>query len=161
MTGRGDKTVITNRKARHEYFVLDVFEAGMVLKGAEVKSIREGRANLQDSFVRVESDAVRMYGMHVSPYSYSRDDLDPIRPRPRSAGSRSFRYACTSRTAAPRSRSRPREARRATTNARPSPQPTPSATSTAPSKASATVSSGRTRFARRCGLRDAREPLRE
>jgi SsrA-binding protein len=81
MTGRGDKTVITNRKARHEYFVLDVFEAGMVLKGAEVKSIREGRANLQDSFVRVEPDAVRMYGMHVSPYSYSRDDLDPIRPR--------------------------------------------------------------------------------
>ncbi|MDQ1468233.1 MAG: SsrA-binding protein, partial [Actinomycetota bacterium] len=42
MTGRGDKTVITNRRARHEYFVLDVFEAGMVLKGAEVKSIREG-----------------------------------------------------------------------------------------------------------------------
>ena len=81
MTGRGDKTVITNRKARHEYFVLDVFEAGMVLKGAEVKSIREGRANLQDAFVRVETDAVRLYGMHVSPYSYSRDDLDPIRPR--------------------------------------------------------------------------------
>jgi SsrA-binding protein len=53
----------------------------MVLKGAEVKSIREGRANLQDSFVRVEPDAVRMYGMHVSPYSYSHDDLDPIRPR--------------------------------------------------------------------------------
>jgi SsrA-binding protein len=81
MTGRGDKTVITNRRARHEYFVLDVFEAGMVLKGAEVKSIREGRANLQDAFVRVEPDAVRMYGMHVSPYSYSHDDLDPVRPR--------------------------------------------------------------------------------
>jgi len=81
MTGRGDKTVITNRRARYEYFVLDVFEAGMVLKGAEVKSIREGRANLQDAFVRVEPDAVRMYGMHVSPYSYSRDDLDPVRPR--------------------------------------------------------------------------------
>ncbi|HEY5011256.1 MAG TPA: SsrA-binding protein SmpB [Acidimicrobiia bacterium] len=81
MTGRGDKTVITNRRARHEYFVLDVFEAGIVLKGAEVKSIREGRANLQDSFVRVEPDAVRMYGMHVLPYSYSREELDPVRPR--------------------------------------------------------------------------------
>jgi SsrA-binding protein len=80
-TGRGDKTVITNRRARHDYFVLDVFEAGMILKGAEVKSIREGRANLQDAFVRVEPDAVRLYGMHVSPYFYSHDDIDPVRPR--------------------------------------------------------------------------------
>ena len=78
---RGDKTVITNRRARHEYFVLNVFEAGMVLKGAEVKSIREGRANLQDAFVRVDNDAVRLYGMHVSPYFYSHEELDPIRPR--------------------------------------------------------------------------------
>jgi SsrA-binding protein len=80
-TNRGDKTVITNRRARHDYFVLDVFEAGMVLKGAEVKSIREGRANLQDAFVRVEPDAVRLYGMHVSPYFYSHEELDPVRPR--------------------------------------------------------------------------------
>ncbi len=81
MAGRGDRTVITNRKARHEYFVQDVFEAGLVLKGAEVKSIREGHANLQDAFVRVDGDAVRLYGMHIQPYAFSRLELDPVRPR--------------------------------------------------------------------------------
>ena len=81
MAGRGDRTVITNRKARHDYFVHDVFEAGLVLKGAEVKSIREGHANLQDSFVRVDNDAVRLYGMHIQPYPFSRIELDPVRPR--------------------------------------------------------------------------------
>jgi len=81
MPGRGDQTVITNRKARHDYTILDVFEAGVVLKGAEVKSIRNSRANLQDSFARVEDGEVFLYGMHVSPYEYSRGDLDPVRKR--------------------------------------------------------------------------------
>lgn len=81
MPGRGDQTVITNRKARHDYAILDVFEAGVVLKGAEVKSIRNSRANLQDSFARVEDGEVFLYGMHVSPYEYSRGDLDPVRKR--------------------------------------------------------------------------------
>lgn len=79
---RGDKTVITNRRARHEYSILDVFEAGLVLKGSEVKSIREGRANLQDAFARVTAGEVWLFGMHVSPYAYAHIDVpDPVRAR--------------------------------------------------------------------------------
>ncbi|MDQ1430475.1 MAG: SsrA-binding protein [Actinomycetota bacterium] len=52
-----------------------------MLGGPEVKSVREGRANLQDSYARVEDDEVWLYGMHVSPYSYSRVELDPVRRR--------------------------------------------------------------------------------
>ena len=81
MPNRGDQVVITNRKARHEYFVLDSYECGVVLKGAEVKSIRNGRANLQDGYARVVDGEVWLYGMHVSPYEFSRRDLDPVRPR--------------------------------------------------------------------------------
>jgi len=79
---RGDKTVITNRRARHDYFVVDVFEAGVALKGAEVKSIREGRANLQDSFARINDGEVWLHGMHVAPYAYAHIDVpDPVRER--------------------------------------------------------------------------------
>ena len=72
---------IQNRRARHDYHVLESFEAGLVLKGAEVKSIREGRANLQDSYARVVDGEVWLMGMHISPYSYSRGELDPVRQR--------------------------------------------------------------------------------
>jgi SsrA-binding protein len=78
---RGDQVVINNRKARHDYFVLDSYECGIVLKGAEVKSIRNGRANLQDGYARVENGEVWLYGMHVSPYEFSRAELDPVRRR--------------------------------------------------------------------------------
>jgi SsrA-binding protein len=78
---RGDQVVITNRKARHDYFVLDSYECGVVLKGAEVKSIRNGRANLQDSYARMEDGELWMHGMHVLPYEFSRAELDPVRPR--------------------------------------------------------------------------------
>jgi SsrA-binding protein len=81
MSRRGDQTVITNRKARHEYFVLDSYEAGIVLLGAEVKSIRNGRANLQDAYARIDDGEVYLFGMHVSPYEFSRGDLDPVRRR--------------------------------------------------------------------------------
>jgi SsrA-binding protein len=81
MSRRGDQLVITNRKARHEYFVLESFECGIVLRGAEVKSVRYGRANLQDSYARVEDGEVWLYGMHISPYEFSRGDLDPVRRR--------------------------------------------------------------------------------
>ena len=81
MSRRGDQLVITNRKARHEYFVLESYECGIVLRGAEVKSIRWGRANLQDSYARVEGGEVWLYGMHVSPYEFSRGDLEPLRRR--------------------------------------------------------------------------------
>ncbi len=81
MSRRGDQVVITNRKARHEYFVLESYEAGIMLAGAEVKSIRNGRANLQDAYARIDDGEVWLFGMHVSPYEFSRGDLDPVRRR--------------------------------------------------------------------------------
>jgi len=79
---RGDQLVITNRRARYDYHILEAFECGIVLEGAEVKSIRNGRANLQDAYARVEQGEVWLHGMHVSPYEFSHDrTLDPIRPR--------------------------------------------------------------------------------
>ena len=80
MAPRSDAT-INNRRARHDYHVLDSYECGLVLKGAEVKSIRDGKANLRESYARVDNGEVFLHGMHVAPYSYSRDELDPIRPR--------------------------------------------------------------------------------
>jgi SsrA-binding protein len=79
---RGDKVVLRNRRARHDYFVLDTFEAGMVLVGSEVKSIRDSRANLQDAYARVIDGEVWLYGMHVAPYEFSHTDPpDPLRRR--------------------------------------------------------------------------------
>ena len=78
---RGDQLVITNRKARHDYHVLDTWEAGIMLAGPEVKSIREGRANLQDSYARIDDDELWLLGLQVLPYAYSREDLDPVRKR--------------------------------------------------------------------------------
>ncbi|MFC1657840.1 SsrA-binding protein SmpB [Candidatus Omnitrophota bacterium] len=63
-----DKVTVTNRKARRDYSVLKAWEAGIELKGSEVKSIREGRVTLDDSFARVENGRVLLYNMHVSPY---------------------------------------------------------------------------------------------
>jgi SsrA-binding protein len=81
MSRRGDRVVITNRRARYDYFVLERYECGIVLKGPEVKSIRNGRANLQDGYARIDDGEVWLFGMHVSPYEFSRGDLDPVRPR--------------------------------------------------------------------------------
>ena len=81
MARQGDRVVITNRKARYDFFVLERYECGIVLKGPEVKSIRNGRANLQDGYARLDDGEVWLFGMHVSPYEFSRGDLDPVRPR--------------------------------------------------------------------------------
>ncbi|MGQ0802419.1 MAG: SsrA-binding protein SmpB [Actinomycetota bacterium] len=81
MPGRGDRVAIRNRKARYDYHVLESFECGIVLAGAEVKSIREGHANLQDGYARVEGGEVWLHGMHISPYEFSRLELEPVRPR--------------------------------------------------------------------------------
>jgi SsrA-binding protein len=81
MSRRGDQVVITNRKARHEYFVVESYECGIVLLGPEVKSIRDGRANLQDAYARIDDGEVWLFGMHVSPYEFSRGDIDPVRRR--------------------------------------------------------------------------------
>ena len=81
MSRRGDNLLITNRKARHNYFILDSWEAGIVLEGSEVKSLREGHANLQDSYARIEDGEAWLHGMHVLPYAFSRGELDPVRRR--------------------------------------------------------------------------------
>jgi SsrA-binding protein len=78
---RGDQLVITNRRARHDYLVLDSWECGIMLAGPEVKSLRDGRGNLQEAYARVEDGEVWLHGMHISPYAYSRVDLDPVRRR--------------------------------------------------------------------------------
>jgi SsrA-binding protein len=64
------KLVAENRKARHDYHVLDTWEAGVALLGTEVKAIREGRVNLRDSYARVDNGEVWMQNVHISPYSH-------------------------------------------------------------------------------------------
>ncbi len=76
-----DRVAIANRRARHEYFILDTYECGIVLVGSEVKSIRDGRANLGDAYARIEDGEVWLYGMHVSPYPFARIGHDPTRRR--------------------------------------------------------------------------------
>jgi SsrA-binding protein len=76
------KVIADNRKARFDYNILEIYKVGLILKGSEVKSIRLGRANLQDSFGRVEKGEIWIYGMHISPYfSAEKSKLDPVRPR--------------------------------------------------------------------------------
>ncbi len=64
------KVVASNRKARHLYHIVETFQAGMALTGTEVKSLREGRANLQDSFAGVENGELYLFDCHISPYSH-------------------------------------------------------------------------------------------
>lgn len=76
------KVISENRRARHDYFIEDTMETGIVLQGTEVKSLRLGKVNLRDSFARVENGEVVLYGMHISPYEQgNRFNHDPIRPR--------------------------------------------------------------------------------
>jgi len=78
----GVKTVCQNRKAGHDYYLDEFLEAGVALMGAEVKSLREGRANLVDSYARVKRAEVFLYNMHISPYPFAHGlELDPMRPR--------------------------------------------------------------------------------
>ena len=66
----GEKVVATNRKARHDYEILETLEAGIVLTGTEVKSFRDGKVNLKDSYAVIEKDEVFLIGVYVSPYSH-------------------------------------------------------------------------------------------
>jgi SsrA-binding protein len=76
------KTLARNKKALHEYQILETFEAGIALAGPEVKSIRAGKASLAEAFARVERGEVWLHDMHVSPYDpASRWNADPLRPR--------------------------------------------------------------------------------
>ena len=79
---KAERIVSENRKALHDYHILETFEAGVVLLGTEVKAIREGRVNLRDSFARVEQGEVFAYNVHISPYSHrGYADHEPTRPR--------------------------------------------------------------------------------
>lgn len=76
------KTLATNKKARHEYFIEETYEAGMVLSGTEIKSIRMGKLNLKESYAKVENGEVMVYSMHISPYEQGNIyNKDPLRPR--------------------------------------------------------------------------------
>ena len=76
------KNIAENRKAFHDYFVLETFEAGVALLGTEVKSIREGRVNLRDSYARAEGGEVFLHNVHISPYSHrGYAEHDPLRRR--------------------------------------------------------------------------------
>jgi SsrA-binding protein len=79
----GPRPIAQNRKARHDYEILDTFEAGMVLAGSEVKSLRAGKVQLRDSYARVQDGELWVYGMHVAPYAYSSGFglVDAERPR--------------------------------------------------------------------------------
>lgn len=78
-----DKIIIArNRKALRDFFILNTYEAGIVLQGCEVKSIRNHRLNLKDSYGRIRNDELLLYNMHISPYSKSRaEDINPTKTR--------------------------------------------------------------------------------
>ena len=76
------KILVQNRKARHDYFIEETCEAGVELKGTEVKSIRLGRCNLKDSYAQVVSGQMLVYNMHISPYDNGNIfNTDPLRPK--------------------------------------------------------------------------------
>ncbi|MHB8918333.1 MAG: SsrA-binding protein SmpB [Desulfocucumaceae bacterium] len=77
-----EKTATVNRKARYEYHIMETFEAGIELTGTEVKSLRAGKANIQDGYARVENGELLLYNMHISPYDQgNRFNHEPKRPR--------------------------------------------------------------------------------
>ena len=76
------KVIAENRKARHDYTIEDQIEAGLVLKGTEVKSLRQGRANLKDSYAKIRNGELWVHQMHISPYPFAYyDNHDPVRIR--------------------------------------------------------------------------------
>lgn len=82
MAQKGVKVLAQNKKARHDYFVLETLETGLVLFGTEVKSIRAGKCNLKDCYTQVKSGELWVYGMHISPYEQGNIfNRDPLRPK--------------------------------------------------------------------------------
>lgn len=79
---KGIKPVAQNRRARHDFFILETHEAGIALKGTEVKSIRQGRVNLKESFAQARQGEIFVEGMHISPYEQgNRFNCDPLRAK--------------------------------------------------------------------------------
>lgn len=81
-TRRGDRVVTSNRRAFHDFHILEQIEAGIVLTGTEIKSIREGRATISEAYARIEHDELWLIGSNVTPYSHgNRANHQPDRPR--------------------------------------------------------------------------------
>lgn len=77
-----NKVITTNRKARHDYEIIDTIETGIILLGTEVKAAREGKINLTDAYARIKKQELWLIGMHISPYSKSdKENHDPLRDR--------------------------------------------------------------------------------
>ena len=75
-----EKLIANNKKAYHEYFILEKYEAGIVLHGTEVKSLRQGQCSIKEAFVRIENGEIFVYGMHISPYEKGNIfNKDPLR----------------------------------------------------------------------------------
>ncbi|MBZ0266790.1 SsrA-binding protein SmpB [bacterium] len=82
MKGDGTKLITSNKKARRDYFILDTFEAGLVLQGTEVKSLRDGKASLAEAYARMQGDEVYLIGAHIPEYTHgNRQNHEPTRPR--------------------------------------------------------------------------------
>ena len=82
MAKSNGKLIANNKKAYHDYFILDTYETGISLAGTEVKSLRMGKCSITESFVRIENGEVFIYGMHISPYEKGNIfNKDPLRPR--------------------------------------------------------------------------------
>lgn len=82
MAKKQDKLIANNKKAYHDFFILDTYEAGISLAGTEVKSLRMGKCSIKESFIRIEDGEVYIYGMHISPYEKGNIfNKDPLRVR--------------------------------------------------------------------------------
>ena len=144
VTDRGEKLIADNRRARHDYHLLDRVEAGLVLTGTEVKSLRDGRASLQQAYADVRDGEAWLVGAHISVYDQgnlanhdptatgsscsTRRSSSPLRARSARRASPSSRRGSTSRTAAPKSSLPWPAARRGATSAATSPSAKPTVT---------------------------------
>ena len=82
MANKQRKMIANNKKARHDYFIEETYEAGIVLTGTEIKSARLGKVSIEESYARIEKEEMMIYGMNISPYEQgNRFNVDPLRPR--------------------------------------------------------------------------------
>lgn len=82
MAKTGGKMIANNKKAYHDYFILETYEAGITLAGTEVKSLRMGKCSIKEAFIRIENGEMFIYGMHISPYEKGNIfNKDPLRVR--------------------------------------------------------------------------------
>ena len=82
MANKQRKMIANNKKVRHDYFIEETYEAGIVLTGTEIKSARLGKVSIKESYARIEKEEMMIYGMNISPYEQgNRFNVDPLRPR--------------------------------------------------------------------------------